>query len=500
MSSRKIIIVGLGPGDPGQLTVGALQVIQQTSVIYLRTAKHPTVPHLPAGTRLESFDDIYDREATFSEVYNTIVGKLIELAHQAGNEPVVYAVPGHPLVGESSVVRLLARAREENIQTEVVSSLSFIEPVCVTVGVDPMAEGMVILDATELAEQGELSLPREKGYELPILRPLIVGQIYNQRLASAVKLALMENYPDDHSVVLLRGAGIPGEEGRLDIPLYELDRHPEWTDHLTCAYLPPLKIEEALGTFENARYIIARLRAPEGCEWDRQQTHASLKRHLIEEAYEVVHALDEEPDKLPEEMGDLLLQIMLHAQIASEEGEWNMNDVLSEMAGKLIRRHPQIFDTGMDLQEGQPLRWEHIKQAEKAARGEEESSVLAGVPRSMPALQQAQALQRKAGEIGFVWRKYDQIIDKLVEEVAELRNITNHEELVEEFGDVLSVMASAAQGLKVDAEEALRLANNKFLRRFMAWEQIVKERQLDPHQMDLPGLQEIWLEARRRVD
>lgn len=494
MSARKIVIVGLGPGDPGQLTASALRVIEGAKVVYLRTAKHPTVPYLPEGPRLESFDDIYDRGATFSEVYDTIVRRLLELAANGEEGPVVYAVPGHPLVGESSVVRLLAQAEVVGIETEVVAGLSFIEPVCTILRVDPFAAGLVILDATELAEQAEIFRPREHGFELPVTRPLLIGQVYNQRLAGAVKLALMENYPDEHPVTLLRGAGIPGEEGRLDLPLYELDRHPEWTDHLTCAYLPPLPVLDALGTFANAQYVVTRLRAPDGCEWDRQQTHASLKRHLIEEAFEVVHALDEEPEHLAEELGDLLLQILLHANIAAEAGEWSMADVMREMSEKLIRRHPHIFGEA----ETRP-NWEEFKKTEREAKGEANPSVLAGVPREMPALQQAQALQRKAAGVGFEWRSFEEILDKLVEEINEVRQTTNQEELVGEFGDVLAVITNAARWLKVDAEEALRLTNNKFRRRFEQWEAIVRERQLDPHQMALPELQAIWLEARRRL-
>ncbi len=496
MSGNKIIIVGLGPGDPDQLTVAALRTIEQAGVIYLRTAKHPTVPHLPTSVRRESFDDVYDHCDSFQEVYATIVQQLIELAQNQA-EPVVYAVPGHPLVGEASVLRLLEEAKKAGLETRIVDGLSFLEPAFSSLGIDPLAASLLILDATELAGQAEQALPRENGFSLPALRPILIGQIYNQRLAGAVKLALMEVFPDDHPVTLLRGAGIPGEEGRLDILLYELDRHPEWTDHLTCAYLPGLAVLDALGTFDNAQYIVSRLRAPDGCQWDREQTHASLKRHLIEETYEVIQALDEDPDKLPGELGDLLLQILLHAQIAAEDEDsgWNIAEVMREMSSKLIRRHPHIF-----AEPGSPRpNWEELKQAEKAALGEEYSSVLAGVPRATPALQQIQAIQRKAGALGFEWRSYDEVIAKLVEEVTELKNISNQEELVEEFGDVLAVMASAALWLKVDAEEALRLACDKFRRRFAQWEIIVRERQLPVREMTFDELQSLWMEARQRA-
>ncbi len=536
MSSSKIIIVGLGPGDPGDLTAAALKVLSENSTIYLRTAKHPTVPHLPVGPRYESFDDIYDRGASFAEVYDTIVSHLIEMAQGEGtrneergtrneegkgqregilelsNNPrslflvpspssIVYAVPGHPLVGEASVLKLLARAKEAGIETQIVGGLSFIEPVCAALALDPLAQGMAILDATELAERVEAFLPREKGFGLPVLRPVIISQIYNQRLAGGVKLALMESYPDEHPVTLLRGAGVPGEEGRLDIPLYELDRHPEWTDHLTCAYLPPLSILEAAGSFEQAQYVVARLRGPEGCPWDKEQTHASLKRYLLEETYEVLHALEEEPEKLAEELGDLLLQVLLHAQIAAEEQEFDIAEIMNLLSTKMIRRHPHVFSTTqVSGSEEVVWNWEQIKKAERAQAGEVPDSVLDGVPLEMPALLQSQNLQRKAADLGFEWRSYDQIIDKLVEEVREVKEVQNHEELIEELGDVFAVMTNAARWLKVDAEEALRWANNKFRRRFRAWEQIVRERDLNPHAMALPELEALWQEAKKRTE
>lgn len=494
--SKKILIVGLGPGDPNQLTLGAYKAIENSEVVYLRTAKHPTVPHLPTTTRQESFDDIYDKGADFAEVYSTIVEKLIELAKASGSDekPVVYAVPGHPLVGESSVLRLLARADQEKIATQIIDGVSFLEPIFSQLRVDPLADGFVVLDATELAEQAEIYLPRKHGLELPVTRPLLVGQVYNQRLASAVKLALMENYPDEHPVTLLRGTGVSDEEARLDIPLFELDRYPEWTDHLTSVYVAPRDILTATGTFANAHYVVARLRAPGGCAWDKTQTHETLKTHLVEEAYEVLQALEEEPDELPAELGDLLIQIFMHAGIAAEDENegWTVADVMREMSEKLIRRHPHIFDPTAEK-----VAWEAVKQAEKAKKGRPQS-ILDDVPRHFPALQQAQTLQHRAAKLNFEWTSFDEVLDKLVEEINEIRQATNHAEQIEEFGDVLKVMVSAAEHLKIDAEDALRQANNKFRRRFTHWEAIVQEQGINPHEVDLPKLIEIWNEAKKR--
>lgn len=493
--TRKIIIVGLGPGDAAQLTLGAYKAIENADVVYLRTAKHPTVSHLPATTRQESFDDIYDKSNSFAEVYGTIVEQLISLATTSPDtQPIVYAVPGHPLVGESSVVRLLARADAEHVPTQIIDGVSFLEPIFSQLRLDPLTKGLVVLDATELAEQAEIYLPRPFGLELPMLRPLLVGQVYNQRLASAVKLALMENYPDQHPVTLLRGTGVAEEEARLDIPLFELDRYPEWTDHLTSVYVSPREILEATGTFANAQYVISRLRAPGGCEWDIEQTHQTLKKQLIEEAYEVIQAIDEDPEELAAEMGDLLIQVLLHSQIAaeSEDEGWTISDVMREMSEKLIRRHPHIFSGATEKPD-----WQSMKRAEKVSKGKS-ASILENVPRHLPALQQAQALQHRAANQGFKWQTFEQILDKLVEEIQEVRQAANQAELLEEFGDVLKVMTSAAEHMKIDAEEALQLANNKFRRRFAHWEEIVKEQGISPTETELPKLIEVWNEAKKR--
>jgi tetrapyrrole methylase family protein / MazG family protein len=496
MPNKKIIIVGLGAGNPDLLTVGALRVMEQAQTLYLRTAKHPTVPHLPKSLELKSFDAIYDRSESFEEVYRTIAEQLLTFAEKS-EEAIIYAVPGHPLVGEVSVTTLLRLAKERGVECEIVAGVSFIEPVLTALELDPLQEGLTILDATEMVIQPEIHLPRDKGLELPVLRPLLIGQLYNQHLASAVKLRLMEYYPDEHAVILLRGAGVPGEEAKLEIPLYELDRYPEWTDHLACVYVPPVPVLQAIGTFAAFQYVVARLRAPGGCPWDREQTHASLRRYLIEETYEVIEAIEEHNDKLPEELGDVLLQVVLHSQLGADEGEFSIRDVLQEITEKMIRRHPHVFGEVQVNSAGEVTQnWEEIKKAERNSKGEKRKSVLDGVPKHEPALLQAQNLQRKAAGLGFEWRNYSEIIDKLVEEVTELHNATDYDNLVEEFGDVLAVLANAARFMKVDAEEALRKANQKFRKRFGKWEEIVETRQLEPRKMELPELVDLWNEAR----
>ena len=228
--------------------------------------------------------------------------------------------------------------------------------------------------------------------------PALIAQLYSRALAAEVKLTLMNAYPDTHPVALVHAAGTRDE--RVEhLPLYELDRR-ETLGDLTVLYIPPLPLPGAFETFQNT---VARLRAPDGCPWDRQQTHQSLRPGLLEETYEVLAALDaEDMDALREELGDLLLHIVMQAQMATEEGSFRMADVIAQENAKLIRRHPHVF-AGVEVSGVAEVltNWEKIKQAEKA---EEEApgegvAALAGVPPALPALAQAQAYGRKASAL-----------------------------------------------------------------------------------------------------
>ncbi len=251
---------------------------------------------------------------------------------------------------------------------------------------------------------------------------------------------------------------------------------------------------EGQGEFSTLEGIIARLRGPDGCPWDKAQTHASLKRYLLEEAYETIQALDDnDAMKLREELGDLLLQIMLHTQIASEMGEFQRTDVVAGLSSKLIRRHPHVFG-------GQPAanaeevshKWEEIKKQEREAG----ASLLSTVPEAMPALARSQVIQRRVASAGFDWKDFAGIVDKLCEEVAELARTESKERRLDEFGDILFAMVNAARWLDVDAEEALRQANRKFSRRFMHMEDLCRKRGLDFAGLSFDQQNALWDEAK----
>ncbi len=243
--------------------------------------------------------------------------------------------------------------------------------------------------------------------------------------------------------------------------------------------------------------IFARLRAPDGCPWDRKQTHATLRENLLEECYEVLETINEgEPSKLCEELGDLLMQIVFHAQIAAEEGEFTIGDVVEGINTKLIHRHPHIFgSTKVDSAEEVAHNWEALKRQEREAG----ASILAGVPKRMPALGYSQGIQRRAAQVGFDWKNVDDVIDKLVEEVKEFKQAGSQEEREREFGDLLFTLVNIARRMGIESESALRGANERFYRRFTFMEELCRQRRLDLSKMSPKELDALWEEAKRGV-
>jgi len=252
-----------------------------------------------------------------------------------------------------------------------------------------------------------------------------------------------------------------------------------------------------LDNFAVLKEIIAKLRSPDGCPWDKKQTHASLRPYLVEESYEVLQSLEDgTPQKLCEELGDLLLQIMLHAQIAAEAGQFNIDDVVQGISDKLIHRHPHVFG-GEKVQDAGEVEqnWQALKQEER----EEGESLLTGVPDQMPALAYSQSIQRRVAGVGFDWEKVDEIIDKLAEEVAEIKQAPDQQERAKEFGDLLFTLANVARRLDIDLEMSLRSANQRFCRRFAYMEKLCRERGLDFGSLSLDEQNALWEEAKRKI-
>jgi tetrapyrrole methylase family protein/MazG family protein len=258
-----------------------------------------------------------------------------------------------------------------------------------------------------------------------------------------------------------------------------------------------LSLPDDLSQFSALVDIIARLRAPDGCPWDRKQTHASLRGSLLSECYEVLEAMDEgDTAKLRDELGDLLLQIVLHAQIASEVGEFGMGEVIEGINKKLIHRHPHIFGTKKvrDAEEV-ALNWEELKGEER----EPDASILESVPKPMPALGYSQEVQRRAAHLGFDWEDDSGVIDKLAEEVGEFQQAKSQEQKTEEFGDLLFTLANIARRMGIDLEAALREANRRFYKRFSYMEDICRKRGLNFGELSFDEQNALWEEAKKKL-
>ena len=440
-----ITIVGLGPGDTSLLTREALEILEGAHEVYLRTRRHPTVASLPTHLRVHSFDSLYESEEEFAGVYEKIAAQVLELGGRP--EGVFYAVPGHPLVGEETVRRVLALARERGCEVRIVPGLSFIEAALASLGIDPM-DGLQIVDATTLAERLHPNLDPDL--------PALVGQLYSRRVASEVKLTLLNLYPAEQPVTLLRELGT-SQATTETLPLHELD-HIKDIDHLTTLYVPPLPQASSVSTFHD---IVARLRAPGGCPWDREQTHQTLRQHLLEETYEVLQAIDMEDDEaLREELGDLLLQIILHAQIAVEEGSFTLADVLETIIEKIVRRHPHVF-AGLQVADADEVlrNWQAIKREEK---GEKEDKPLWDMPLSLPALTLAQRAQERAKREEVVSPTRDQLFEQIRGALDQMPRLDDEEELADQMGIVLFALADVARHLGIDAESALRTTTVHF--------------------------------------
>ncbi|WP_214743107.1 MULTISPECIES: nucleoside triphosphate pyrophosphohydrolase [unclassified Exiguobacterium] len=465
-----ITVVGLGSGELNQLPLGVYRHLKQQPLVWLRTKEHPVVQELESeGLVFESFDSIYESSDTFEAVYDQIVDTLLNKSEEMA---ITYAVPGHPFVAERTVELLVERGAD----LHVLGGQSFLDAMFQALRIDPI-NGFQLLDATAL------DLER-----LQVTQHVLIGQVYDGFVAGDVKVQLMERYPDEHPVTLVTAAGTTQE--RIEhIPLFEMDRIAE-VNNLTTLYVPPLTDESYLAKdFATLKQIIATLRGPDGCPWDRKQTHESLRKYLLEESYELIEAINaEDDDAIIEELGDVLLQVMLHAQIGEDEGYFDIRDVIGSISEKMVRRHPHVFgEVTVENASDVVKNWNTIKQAEK---GEKKQSHLDGVLIDQPSLMRAEQLQKKAAHVGFEWDDVSGAFEKLEEELKEW-----HEELSDEseLGDVLFSIVNIARYVGLNAEQALEQTNRKFKRRFE-----YMEAKGDLQQMTLEQMDALWNEAKEK--
>ena len=450
-------MAGLGPADHSLRTKQTDDAIASIAVKYQRTARHPS-----AIDGVPSFDDVYDAATSIDEVYPRIGEALVDAAREHGT--VLYLVPGSPLVAERTVELL---REQPDIDVEVLASLSFADLAWAALGIDPIAAGVQLVDGQQFA----IAAAGGRG-------PFLVAQCDTAAVLSDIKLAV-DDGPD---VTVLHHLGLADEQV-VTVVWDDLDRAVT-PDHLTALYVPQLGAPVAA---EVARFVELVRTLRERCPWDREQTHETLTRHLLEETYETLDAITGLPDSYPhleEELGDLLFQIVFHTTLAAEQGEFTLADVARGIHDKLVGRHPHVFgDVAADTASQVVTNWEAIKKAEKGR-----DSVMDGIPSSLPALLYAYKVGRKAAAVGFDWDAGDIAgpLDKVAEELDELRE----DESIEELGDLLFAVVNVARHLDVDPESALRAATDKFRDRFVAMEALAEER-------GVTVSDELWDEVKR---
>ncbi len=476
----KIIIIGLGPGSPGHLTREAHSYLASGRPLFFRTLNHPSARYYAAkNNQAVSFDFLYEQGSDFEQVYQKITGRLVKAARRHGT--ICYAVPGHPSVGEATVESLRRTCPHLRIKLRIVEGISFLEPLLSALKID-LLDGVTIYDALVLERLKE-----------PSPNHLIIAQVYNRNLASRTKLRLMELYPEDYPVIAVRASGMK-EEQLWKTTLNKLDRKSAF-NHLTTLYLPPFQYC-GIGDLKE---IMVKLRSEKGCPWDKRQTHHSLRQYLIEEAYETVAAIDDGDDAaLQEELGDVLLQVVFHSQIAREENRFNFDQVVETIVEKLTRRHPHVFGTDKADDAAQvKILWEQIKSDE---RNRQKPSAAISIDHALPALLKAYKMQKRAASAGFDWPCIKGPLEKAREELAELEEafVANDKNAIEEeLGDYLFTIVNISRFLEVNPELALGKTISKFIDRFGYVMQKAEQSGRPVSSFSLEELDRWWEEAKK---
>lgn len=481
MNAHPLTVVGLGPGTLDRATAHALRLLEDPGVtVVLRTLHHPAAAELAASRPVVSCDDLYASASDHAAIYDGVVDRVLRLVDDG---PVVYAVPGSPLVGETAVRLLRTAAASAGIELEVLAAESFLDAVLAAVGIDPLADGLQVLDAQDLPHQLVLQVPTVIGH---LTLPHLVGEV-RDRLAVVIG--------DDAEVTVCADLGTP-EATTTTVAVSDLGHeHAGLRVSLVVAPRPA----GLVGAVETMR----RLRV--ACPWDAEQTHHSILPNLVEEAFELYDALDAvgadvpgagEPDwgayaDVEEELGDVLLQVLFHTTMAEEVGGPSLEAVATQLRAKLVRRHPHVFgDVEAGTAEDTLARWEAIKDEEKAR-----ASRMDGVSTSMPAIGRAHKLAERAARIGFDWPDAAAVVGTLRSELEELvADLDDADRAAEEWGDVALTLVNLARHLEIDPERTLREAAARFEARFRAMEAMV-----DLEGRTLDELDALWERAKRQA-
>ena len=456
---------------PQTLTISAWKAIEGASRLFLQTAEHPSArPVLEAGLSYVSMDDLYADSADYDELNEAIADRL------TSGDSAVYAVMGGGCYSQlASIQHACERKGFELVQLPGVAYYQAAFPE---------------------AQAGQAYTANDLPQTLDTDRPLYVSELDNPLSAGEVKLKLQRFYPDEYPVVLAVQQP-SGDYDRRTVPLYALDREKGFFAS-TVLYVPPLAFEQKRSYgYEDLLTVLRRLRAPDGCPWDREQTHESLKKDLREECYELMDAIDEDSDEhMVEECGDLLMNVLFHPIIAEEQGRFDERDVTTEIVSKLIYRHPHVFGTVHVTSSAEVLKnWDALKRKEKGQ--ETVAAALRSVSRSFPALLRCQKVQKKARKVGFDFDTAADAFYKIGEEAEEVRSaMASGQDLEKEMGDLLFAVMNVCRLLGFDGEETLHAATDKFIRRFEQMEKNIENDGKKLTEMTLPEMDRYWEAAK----
>lgn len=461
---------------PGAMNQAAWRCIQQAGALFLQTVQSPCAqPVLEAGLDFTSMDDLYASAQDFDQLNQAIAQRLCEAGDGA-----VYAVCGGGM-GDAALQALVTAAKAAGLALRQLPGAGFSQCALCALPEPLPLSGMTLCAA----------------YDMPAsfdpYHTLCIEDVDTPLTAGDVKLALGEYYPDDYPLWFC----VLGQEGYQcrRLTLMELDRQKDYGAG-ACAILPPAQPSQlSRKGVDDLMAVMARLRGPGGCPWDAEQTHLSLRGSLIEEAYEVLDALErEDDDALCEELGDLLLQIAFHAIIAQEQGAFNLRDVSTGIVDKLVFRHPHVFGSvHVNSSNEVKYNWEQLKRQEKHQATV--AQAMEAVPRAFPALMRSAKVQKKAAQVGFDWTDPMDAIKKLPEETGELLEAMEGQDpaaVDEEMGDLLFAAVNVARLLGRDPEALLHKATEKFMARFAAMEARILAEGKDFSNMTLEEMDAYW--------
>ena len=480
----KVIIAALGEGGLDAVSLGAYKAMKENFVVF-RTARDEAVQALVhEGVKSVALDEIYETAEDFDELAAAVAQRVVLEVRSRGT--VVYAVPGGAGIGDATVGAVISLCKSEGVEVAFAGGTSPVENAALFAGGLLSA---VICSAYDF----ESSAVNTK-------MPLIITEVDNEMLAGELKVKLMEHYPEEFAVLMIDG------ENAAEIALKELD----WQKNYSHKCKIVLKSIDflALSRYDFTRLcdLVAVLRGQgderfEPCPWDVEQTHASLRQDMIEEAYEFADAVDSgDVDRMADELGDVLLQVVMHSQIASEYDEFSAADVISGICNKMISRHQHVFGDKKAGDAAAVLRlWDDMKRVEK--RIDTVAGTMKDVPRAYPALMRSSKVLKRAANVGFDWPDIDACMDKITEEMREVQaeiKAGDKERIEEEIGDMLLAAAKIPRVLGIDGEHALNKAVDKYIARFEAMEQMVLESGRNMRDISLEELNVLWNEAKKR--